>query len=151
MSRTEATSIAAGATPSPADRARHVGPLVGTGLLAAVAAAAATSAVGALARAAGVDFIVARGEEAIPLSGIAFVTGVFSVVGVAIAAALFRWSTRPARRFVQTAGLLTAISLAPPVLVDADGPTTATLIGLHLIAAAVVIPALTRSLRTRGG
>ncbi|MFI9848271.1 DUF6069 family protein [Nonomuraea sp. NPDC051941] len=40
-------------------------------------------------------------------------TGFFSVVGVVIAVALFRWSARPAERFVWTAVSLTAISLIP--------------------------------------
>ena len=76
-------------------------------------------------------------------------TGFFSVVGVVMAAALLRWSARPAERFVRTAVSLTAISLVPPLLADADTATTAALMGLHLVAATVMIPALARSLRTR--
>ena len=75
------------------------------------------------------------------------VTGFFSVMGTAIAAAFQRWSARPGTRFVQTALVLTAISLAPPVLSGAAAATVAALVGLHLIAAAVMIPALARSLR----
>jgi hypothetical protein len=70
-------------------------------------------------------------------------------VGIVIAAALLLWSTRPAERFVQTAATLTAISLVPPLLSGADTSTTTALLGLHLIAAAVMIPTLARSLRTR--
>jgi hypothetical protein len=44
--------------------------------------------------------------------------------------------------------LLTAASLVPPFLAGADPATVATLVALHLVAAAVVIPALTRSLRS---
>jgi hypothetical protein len=44
---------------------------------------------------------------------------------------------------------LTAISLVPPFICAADAATVAALVGLHLVAAAVMIPALTRSLRTR--
>ncbi len=109
---------------------------------------AANTLAAALARAVGVDFEVAAGEEAIPLSGIAVVTGFFSVVGIVMAAALRRWSARPAERFVQTAVTLTAISLVPPFLSDADTATTAALLGLHLVAATVMIPALARCLRT---
>ena len=123
--------------------------LVGTGIVATLAAMAATTLAAALARAVGVDFEVAAGEEAIPLSGIAVVTGFFSVVGIVMAAALLRWSARPAERFVQTAVTLTAISLVPPFLSDADTATTAALLGLHLVAATVMIPALARSLRLR--
>ena len=108
----------------------------------------ATTLVAALARAIGVDFEV-DGGEMIPLSGIAVVTGFFSVVGLVIAAAFLRWSARPAERFVWVAVSLTAISLVPPLLSGADTATTTTLVALHLVAATVVIPTLARSLRTR--
>ncbi|WP_230688729.1 DUF6069 family protein [Micromonospora sp. WMMC415] len=83
------------------------------------------------------------------MPGIAVVTGFFSVVGIVIAVALRRWSARPAERFVWTAVPLTAISLVPPILFGADAATVTALIGLHLVAAAVMIPALARSLRAR--
>ena len=79
------------------------------------------------------------------------VTGFFSLVGVVIAAALLRWSARPAERFVWTAVSLTAISLVPPLLSGASTATIATLLGLHLVAAAVMIPTLARSLRAGTG
>ena len=44
---------------------------------------------------------------------------------------------------------LTAISLLPPLLSEANTATTAALVGLHLVAATVMIPTLARSLRTR--
>ena len=122
-----------------------------TGFVAAPVAMAATTVVAALAKGVGVDFMIADGDETIPVSGIAFVTGVFSVVGIVIAAALLRWSARPAERFVQTALTLTAISLVPPLLFGAGADTIATLIGLHLVAAAVMIPTMARSLRTSTG
>ena len=109
----------------------------------------ATTLAAALGKAVGVDFEIPEGGETIPLSGIAVVTGVFSAVGVVMAAALLRWSARPAERFVWTAVSLTAISLVPPLLSGADTATIAALIGLHLVAAAVMIPTLSRSLRTR--
>jgi hypothetical protein len=118
-----------------------------TGVLATLAAMAATTLAAALARAVGVDFKVSDTGEAIPLSGIAVVTGFFSLVGTVIAVALRRWSARPAERFVWTAVSLTVVSLVPPLLSQADTATTATLIGLHLVAAAVMIPTLARSLR----
>jgi len=72
-------------------------------------------------------------------------------VGVVIAVALLRWSARPAERFVWTAGSLTALSLVPPLLAGADAATAVVLLVLHLVAAAVVIPTLARSLRGRSG
>jgi hypothetical protein len=44
---------------------------------------------------------------------------------------------------------LTAISLVPPFLSEADIATATALLGLHLVAALVMIPTLARSLRTR--
>lgn len=123
--------------------------LAGTGLLATAGAVTATTLAAALARAGGVDFEIPDGGETIPLSGFAVVTGFFSVVGIVIAAALLRWSARPAERFVLVAGSLTAISLVPALLSGADAATVTALLGLHLVAAAVMIPALVRSLRTR--
>ena len=120
-----------------------------TGLFAALAAMVATTLAAALAQAVGVDFEVPDGGETIPLAGFAVVTGVFSVVGIVIAVALLRWSARPAERFVWTAASLTAISLVPPLISGADTATTTSLLGLHLVAATVMIPTLARSLRTR--
>ena len=123
--------------------------LAATGLAATLAAVVATTAAAALARAAGVDFELPDGGETIPIPGFAVVTGVFSLVGIVIAAALRRWSADPAGRFMWTAVSLTAISLIPPFLAGANAATTTVLLALHLIAAAVMIPVLTRSLRSR--
>jgi hypothetical protein len=120
-----------------------------TGFLATLAAMVATTLAAALAQAVDVDFEVPDGGETIPLAGFAVVTGFFSVVGILIAAALLRWSARPAERFVWTAVSLLAISLVPPLLSGANTATTTSLFGLHLVAATVVIPTLARSLRTR--
>ncbi|GAA2647931.1 DUF6069 family protein [Paractinoplanes durhamensis] len=123
------------------------GRLLGTGLLAVLVAMVATTLAAALAQALGVDFQIPDGGESIPLPGFAVVTGFFSVLGVVIAVALRRWSVRPAVRFMWTALSLTAISLVPPFLCGADAATITALVGLHLVAAAVMIPALARRLR----
>jgi hypothetical protein len=120
-----------------------------TGFVATLAAMVATTLTAALARAVGVDFEVPEGGETIPLSGVAVVTGFFSVVGIGIAAALLRWSARPAKRFLWTAGSLTVVSLVPPLLSGAGTTTTTALLALHLVAATVMIPALARALPTR--
>jgi len=109
----------------------------------------ATTLAAALAQAVGVDFEIPDGGETIPLSGFAVVAGFFSVVGLVIAAALLRWSARPAERFVQTAVTLTAISLLPPLHSEANTATITALLGLHLVAATVMIPTLARRLHTR--
>ena len=128
-------------------RAQPLRRIAATGIVATLAAMVATAVGAALARAVGVDFEVPEGGETIPVTGVAVVTGFFSLVGTVIAAALMRWSARPAERFVWTAVSLTAVSLVPPFLSGADAATTAALLGLHLLAATVMIPPLTRSLR----
>ncbi|MGV9213418.1 DUF6069 family protein [Micromonospora sp. RB23] len=127
---------------APAHRTHRLLGLVGVGLAATVAAMVITTVVAALAERVGVDFEVPAGGEAIPLAGFAVVTGVFSVVGVVLAVVLGRWSARPADRFLWTAVALTAISLVPPFVCGAAVATVATLVVLHLVAAAVMIPAL---------
>ena len=143
------TGVVAGPASGQTGHTHRLRRLAGTGFIATLAAMVATTLAAALAQAVGVDFEVPDGGERIPLSGFAVVTGFFSVVGVVIAAALLRWSARPAERFVRTAVSLTAISLVPPFLSGASTATTAALVALHLVAAAVMIPALSRSLRRR--
>ncbi|MDG9674451.1 DUF6069 family protein [Micromonospora sp. DH14] len=147
MTSTEDTQIAA--APGQSRRGHRLRRLAGTGLVATLAAMVATTLAAALARAVGVDFAIPDGGgEAIPLAGFAVVTVFFSVVGVVIAGALLWWSARPADRFVWTAVSLTALSLIPPFVSGANAATIAALLGLHLVAATVMIPVLTRSLRT---
>lgn len=127
-------------------RSRRV---VVTGVLAVPAAATVTTLAAALAGTVGVDLTIPDGGEQVPLAGIAFVTGVFSTTGVLLALVLARWSAEPRKRFLVTTASLTAVSLVPPLLVGAHPATAATLVGLHLLAAAVMVPALTRALRAR--
>ncbi len=147
-SRSDA-GVVAGAAPGRSTHPRRLRGLAGTGFVATVAATVVTVLAAALAQAAGVDFEVPEGGETIPLSGFAVVTAFFSVAGIVLAAGLRRWSARPAERFVQTAVALTAISLVPPLLSGADTAATIALLGLHLVAAAVMIPSLAWSLRFR--
>lgn len=147
MTSTNDTAVATHPAPHRTGRPRRFRRLVVTGLLATLAAVAATTLAAGLAKAVGVDFAVGETQETIPLAGFAVVTGFFSVVGTVLAGALLRWSKRPAERFVWTTVSLTVLSLVPPLVSGADPATIAALIGLHLVAAAVVIPTLSRSLR----
>jgi hypothetical protein len=149
MSSMNDTGAVAGPGSGQTSHSRRLRGLAGTGFIATLAAMVATTLAAALAQAVGVDFEVPDGGETIPLSGFAVVTGFFSVVGIVIAVALLRWSARPAKRFVWTAVSLTAISLVAPLLAGANTATTTALLGLHLVAATVMIPTLARSLRTR--
>jgi hypothetical protein len=143
------TGLVAGPASGQTSHTHRLRGLAGAGFIATLAAMVATTLAAALAQAVGVDFEVPDGGERIPLSGFAVVTGFFSVVGIVIAAALLRWSARPAGRFVWTAVSLTAISWVPPLLSGANPATITALVGLHLVAATVMIPTLARSLRTR--
>jgi hypothetical protein len=149
MSSMQDTALVAGPASGRTSHTHRLRGLAGTGFVATLAAMVATTLAAALARAVGVDFEIPDGGETIPLSGFAVVTGFFSVVGTVIAVALGRWSARPAERFVWTAVSLTAISLVPPLLSEANTATITALLALHLVAAAVMIPTLARSLRTR--
>ena len=149
MNSRDDTGVVAAPASGRTSRTHRLRGLAGTGLIATLAAMVATTLAAALAQAVGVDFEVPDGGETIPLSGFAVVTGFFSVVGIVIAAALLRWSARPAERFVWTAVSLTAISLLAPLLSGANTATTAALVGLHLVPATVMIPTLARSLRIR--
>ncbi len=132
---------------TPTARRRPLRNVLLTGVVATLAAMAIDTVVAALAHAVGVDFQIPDGGEAIPLPGIAVMTGFFSAVGIVIAVSLRRWSTRPATRFGWTAAALTVISLGPPLLSGASAATVVTLLGLHLLPAGIVIPALMRGLR----
>lgn len=134
-------------TPVRSGNAPHLRRLLGAGLLATAGAVVATTALALLARGVGADLEVGDPAEAIPVPGIAVMTGIFSIVGVVMAAAFLRWSGQPGPWFVRTAVALTVLSLVPPLLLGNGTATIAALVGLHLIAAAVMIPALARSLR----
>jgi hypothetical protein len=141
------TDLAAGPASGRTGYSGRLRRLAATGIVATLAAMAAVTLGAALFRAGGVDVEVPDGGEAIPLPGFAVVTGFFSVVGVVIAAALLRWSARPARQFVRTTVSLTAVSLVPPFLSGANTGTIVALLAVHLVAATVMIPTVARSLR----
>lgn len=143
------TGVVAGQAPGHTGQTHQLRYLVGIGFIALLAAMLATTLAAALVQALGVDFEIRGGDETIPLAGFTVVTGMFSAVGVVIAAAFLRWSARPARRFVWTAVSLTVISFVPPFLSGAGTATIAALLGLHLVPATVMIPALAWRLRSR--
>jgi hypothetical protein len=111
-----------------------------TGALAGVVASGATAAVAAVASAADVSLKVSG--EAIPVIGFAQVTFVASLIGTIIAIAVSRRASRPRRAFVRTTIALTLVSVVPDMLADAHTSTRLTLALTHVVAAAIVIPAL---------
>lgn len=122
-----------------------VGSLLRGGAVATVAAAAATAAVAAAGNAAGISLAVAGAP--IPPTGFATLTVVFSILGMVIALVLRRFAGRARSLWVRTAVALTVLSLVPDVLADADTSTKVLLMVTHLVAAAIVIPAVARRLR----
>ena len=115
-------------------------PLWRTGARAGVVAAAATTAVAAVALAAGVSLEV--DGERIPLAGFAQLTLVCTAVGILLAKALARWAAGPRRTFTATAVALTGLSFVPDLAVPASPATKGVLIATHVVAAMIVVPAL---------
>src|SRR3954447_24742853 len=119
------------------------------GVAAAVLASVATTVLAAVASAAGISFAGSTGAS-IPIAGFAQLTLVFSLVGVGMAAVMARKARRPRPTFVRTAVALTVLSFVPDLTFGFDAGSAATLITLHTVAAAIVVPALAgRLARTR--
>jgi hypothetical protein len=125
-------------------RTPRIGALVGTGVAAAAVASGATMAVAAAGHAGGIS--LGMSGATIPVSGFGTLTAIFSLVGVVIAAVLARFARQPRRTFLRTTAVLTALSLVPDALADAAPATKALLMLTHLVAAAIVIPAVARRL-----
>ena len=141
--------INARVTPTTLTAAAQRQPVWKYGVAAAVAASVATTALAAVASAAGVSFADSTGAS-IPLAGFAQLTLIFSLIGVGIAAAMARKARRPRTTFVRTAVALTALSFVPDITFGFDAASAATLITLHTVAAAIVVPTLAgRLARTR--
>ncbi|GLZ59373.1 MULTISPECIES: DUF6069 family protein [Micromonospora] len=132
------------ATVNPTRTTTSVGALLRTGVIATVVASTATMAVAATGDLAGVSLDLSG--TPIPVSGFGVLTAVFSLLGVAIAALLARVARHPRRAFVRTTVVLTILSLVPDVVADAGAATKALLMLTHLVAAAIVIPAVARRL-----
>lgn len=117
------------------------------GLAATVVAAGATMGGAALASAAGVSFADKTGAS-IPIPGFATLTVAFSLIGVVLAAILARKARHPRQTFVRTTVVLVLLSFIPDLLpqIGFDRTSAFTLMGLHVLAAAIVIPTLARRL-----
>ena len=109
-------------------------------------AAAVTTAVAAAVHAAGVSFEIEG--EMIPVLGFAQMTFLGAVLGGLIVAGLNRWSGSARTRFVQVAVALTAVSCIPSVALPDDAGSQIALVALHVLAAAIIVPALARHARS---
>ncbi|MFI5625724.1 DUF6069 family protein [Nocardioides sp. NPDC051685] len=114
------------------------------GLGATVAASAVVTLLAAGALAAGVSFETASGP--IPILGFVQLTAFFSLIGVAMAAVMARVARSPRRTFVVTTVVLTVVSFVPDATFGFDAVSAVTLMVLHVVAAAIVVPVLARRL-----
>ncbi|MEU4222061.1 DUF6069 family protein [Actinoplanes sp. NPDC026623] len=121
-----------------------IGVLTATGFAAAAVASIATMSVAAAGHAAGISLDVSGAP--IPIGGFGTLTAVFSLVGLVLAAVLSRTARHPRRAFLRTTVILTVLSLVPDAIADAAPATKALLMLTHLVAAAIVIPAVGRRL-----
>lgn len=110
-----------------------------------ITAAAVTTAVGAVGRAAGVALTVS--DQRIPLLGFVNLTLLGALIGAVLATALHLRARRPRRTFVVTTVVLTVLSIAPGVLVDTSPGTRALLAGMHVLAACIIVPAVAARVR----
>jgi hypothetical protein len=121
-------------------RVRTAKSLWATGAAAGLVASAATVGVATFARA--IDVPLTVGGEAIPLVGFAQLTFVATIIGTVFAVVMSRRAGRPRHTFVTTTIVLTSLSIVPDVLADARTATRVALALTHVVAAAIVIPAL---------
>ncbi len=119
-------------------------PLITGGLAATGVAALATATVAAVGNFAGISLEL--NGAPVPVTGFAVLTVIFSLVGLALALVLARTARSPRTAFVRTTVVLTGLSVVPDVLVDAAPATKALLMLTHVVAAAIVIPAVARRL-----
>jgi hypothetical protein len=113
--------------------------LVRSGALAGAIAAVCTTVVAAVASAADVDLEV--NGEAIPVPAFAWWTLVGAALGVVLARLL-----RERRRFIVVTTVAVGLSLIPAIAAPDHTATKAVLAGAHLLAAAIIIPTLSRRL-----
>jgi len=133
-------------TTTPANTSAHDNParLWTNALLAGLAAAATTTTAAGLTHAFGSPPAVS-GEE-VPLYAFAQLTLMGALLGAIIAKVISTRLRHPRRAFLRIACVLTVISIVPDVVVDATIGSRLTLAFTHVVAAAVIVPALARRL-----
>jgi hypothetical protein len=147
MTMTETTTLIVPTAPTTGPAIRESAPtkqLWKTGVVAGLVASVATTTVAASAKA--IDIPIEVGGKAIPLLGFAQLTFVGALIGTILAVVLSNRATRLRRTFVVTTVALTLLSIVPDVLADAHAATRFTLALTHVVAAAIVIPALSSRL-----
>jgi hypothetical protein len=153
MTTTDNAAVSTPAAPDPGAPSRLARiPVPAAGAVAAVAGAAVLYGYGAVARALAGPMQAGDigASHADPVTPSSFSIGVVlcTVVGTVLALVLARRAADPARTFLRTALVLTAVSLLFPLTAShTDTATRLTLALGHLVAAALIIPILVSSLR----
>jgi hypothetical protein len=119
--------------------------------LAGLTAAAATEAYGLAARAAGIPMEAgnagASAAEPITVGMFAMGTLICAFWGTVLAVVFARFARRPARAYLRVTVALAAVSLAFPLSAGATATSTKLMLAVaHVLAAAIVIPAVARRL-----
>jgi heme A synthase len=126
-------------------------PIWRTGALAGSAAAIATTLYGVAARAADIPMSAgamgSKTAQPITVGSFAMGTLICTFWGTVLAAILARRARHPAQTFATTAVVLTVLSLASPLGAGHTAVSTKAMLAIaHVLAAAIVIPTLTRRL-----
>jgi hypothetical protein len=144
------TTATKSASTSGATAVRTRRPVSQVSIAAGAAALAAVEACGAIARAAGVPLRAAafgaHTATQVNAGWLAFGVALGTFWGTVLAVVFARRAARPARAFLATTLPLLALSLAGPLTAQATTATKVTLACGHLIAAAIIVPAVTRRL-----
>jgi hypothetical protein len=115
------------------------------GAAAGAVAAVVTTTIAAGADAAGVSFADKTGES-IPMLAFAQLTFTCALLGVALAAGVRRRASHPQRTFTRVAWTVAVVSCMAPTLIGLEAAAVAVLVVEHLVAAAVIIPAISSRL-----
>ena len=156
MSAATASTATRSAPAAPATSRLAKVPVPVAGGVAALAGAAVLYGYGTLAQALDVPLrageIGARHAQAITPASFAAGVVFCTVAGTILAMVLARRAAHPARAFLRTSLVLVAISLVFPLAASHAATSTRLTLALgHLVAAAIVIPILTRRLAHAAG
>ncbi len=118
----------------------------------AALAAAATEALTGVVRASGVDLAInthaANGGTPIGFGACAIMLAMVLVPTVLIVAAICRWANQPARVWYRVTAGLVVLSFVPDLVEPGTSTATrVTLMAAHVVAAAIIVPAVGRRLR----
>jgi hypothetical protein len=143
--------VTTGTSAAPPAAVRLLRPVWQVSALAAAAAAVTTELYGLAARAAGIPMAAAgfgaASATAITVGMFAMGTLICAFWGTLLAVVLARYAAHPARHYLRVTLVLTAISLAAPLSAAHTATSTRfALAAAHLLAAAVIIPTVTRRL-----